>query len=103
MAVQEWPRLRVRYGLELHDEAATAGDAARSFASTASANGGRTFDAGVAGDLGWRNLFGRAVSAGIAGRYTPGFRAARVYGTSWLAEVKREGVENYYPALEMPR
>lgn len=26
----------------------------------------------------------------------------RVYGTSWLAEVKREGVENYYPPLEMP-
>lgn len=26
----------------------------------------------------------------------------RVYGTSWLAEVKREGVESYYPRLEMP-
>ena len=26
----------------------------------------------------------------------------RLYETSWLAEVKREGVENYYPALEMP-
>ncbi len=25
-----------------------------------------------------------------------------VYGTSWLSEVKREGVENYYPRLEMP-
>ena len=25
-----------------------------------------------------------------------------VYGTSWLAEVKREGVENYYPRLVMP-
>jgi tetratricopeptide (TPR) repeat protein len=25
-----------------------------------------------------------------------------IYGTSWLAEVKREGVERYYPPLEMP-
>ena len=25
-----------------------------------------------------------------------------IYGTSWLAEVKREGVANYYPALDMP-
>ena len=25
-----------------------------------------------------------------------------VYGTSWLNEVRREGVENYYPRLEMP-
>ena len=24
------------------------------------------------------------------------------YGTSWMAEVKKEGVENYYPRLEMP-
>ena len=26
-----------------------------------------------------------------------------VYGTSWMDEVKREGVENYYPLLEMPK
>ena len=26
----------------------------------------------------------------------------RIYGTSWLEEVKREGVERYYPPLEMP-
>jgi len=25
-----------------------------------------------------------------------------IYGTSWLADVKREGVENYYPRLDMP-
>ena len=25
-----------------------------------------------------------------------------VYGTSWMSEVKREGVENYYPPLDMP-
>ena len=25
-----------------------------------------------------------------------------VYGTSWMDEVKREGVENYYPPLDMP-
>ena len=25
-----------------------------------------------------------------------------LYGTSWLDEVKREGVENYYPRLDMP-
>ena len=28
--------------------------------------------------------------------------APELYGTSWLDEVKREGVENYYPLLEMP-
>ena len=26
---------------------------------------------------------------------------ASIYGTTWLDEVKREGVENYYPALEL--
>lgn len=26
----------------------------------------------------------------------------RIYGTSWMNEVKKEGVENYYPRLEMP-
>jgi len=25
-----------------------------------------------------------------------------IYGTSWLADVKREGVANYYPRLDMP-
>lgn len=24
-----------------------------------------------------------------------------VYGTSWVAEVKREGIENYYPRLRL--
>ena len=27
---------------------------------------------------------------------------SETYGTSWLDEVKREGVENYYPRLDMP-
>ena len=26
----------------------------------------------------------------------------RIYGTTWLDEVKREGVERYYPPLDMP-
>jgi outer membrane protein assembly factor BamA len=43
---------------------------------------GRSFGAGVASDLNVRNLFGRAVSAGIAGRFTRDFRAARAYTTA---------------------
>jgi outer membrane protein assembly factor BamA/autotransporter translocation and assembly factor TamB len=80
VAVQEWPPFRLRYGIELQDELATAEDA-RSIASV-SEGGGRTFGVGAAGDLGFRNLFGRAISAGVAGRYTLDTRTGRVYGTA---------------------
>src|SRR6185295_9659908 len=81
VTVQEWPPFRLRYGIELQDELATAGDAARSTAGV-SEGGGRTFGVGVAGDLGFRNLFGRAISAGVSGRYTLDTRTGRIYGTA---------------------
>jgi tetratricopeptide (TPR) repeat protein len=31
-----------------------------------------------------------------------GADAEAIYKTTWMAEVKKEGVENYYPRLEMP-
>ena len=31
----------------------------------------------------------------------PGQKSIDVYGTDWLAEVKKIGAENYYPTLEM--
>jgi outer membrane protein assembly factor BamA len=84
VTVQEWPPLRLRYGLEVRDELDAAGDAARSNTIGTEAPGGRTFGIGVAGDLGARGLFGRAISAGVAGRYAPNSRVARVYATSPL-------------------
>ena len=82
VTVQEWPPLRLRYGIELQDELATAGDAARSFSAGVDQGGGRTFGVGAAGDLGFRNLFGRAISAGVAGRYTADTRTGRIYATA---------------------
>jgi outer membrane protein assembly factor BamA/autotransporter translocation and assembly factor TamB len=83
VTVEEWPPLRLRYGLEVTDQAAVPTGAEAVVApreeSTAS---GRVFGAGVAADVGLRNLFGHAVSAGVAGRYTRGFRALRAYTTS---------------------
>lgn len=82
VTVQEWPRLRLRYGLEVQDELQAAGDAARANAPSGEGDGGRTFGLGAAGDLSARNLFGRAVSAGVAGRYTLDTRAGRIYATA---------------------
>jgi outer membrane protein assembly factor BamA/autotransporter translocation and assembly factor TamB len=82
VALEEWPALRLRYGLEIQDERRSAGDGdGAAGAAGDSGGGGRTFDIGVASDLAVRNLLGRAVSAGIAGRYTRDFRAARTYLT----------------------
>jgi outer membrane protein assembly factor BamA len=82
VTVEEWPPLRLRYGLEVNDQAAPSGAEALVAPRSETAGSGRVFGAGVAGDVGLRTLFGRAVSAGVAGRYTRGFRAARVYTTS---------------------
>ena len=79
VTVQEWPAVRLRYGLEVDDKAQTASDSAF---SPEPSQTGRSFGVGVASDLNVRNLFGRAVSAGIAGRYTRDFRAARAYTTA---------------------
>src|SRR5262249_35241756 len=70
VTVQEWPPLRVRYGVEVRDELNAAGDAARANAPESGSTGGRTFGLGLAGQLDTRGLFGTAVSAGVAGRYS---------------------------------
>jgi outer membrane protein assembly factor BamA len=82
VTVQEWPPLRFRYGFEVRDELAAAGDAARANTPETELPGGRTLGLGVAGDLGARGLFGRGISAGVAGRYTTDERASRAYGTA---------------------
>jgi outer membrane protein assembly factor BamA/autotransporter translocation and assembly factor TamB len=82
VTVQEWPPLRIRYGIEVRDQLAAAGDAARANAPETGQTGGRTFGLGLAGDLATRGLFGTTISAGVAGRYAPGTRASRAYMTS---------------------
>jgi outer membrane protein assembly factor BamA/autotransporter translocation and assembly factor TamB len=78
VTVQEWPRYRLRYGLELNDTA-QSGDPSEVLPTFQ--EGGRTFSLGATSDFAARNLFGRAVTAGVAGRYTIDFRAARTYIT----------------------
>jgi outer membrane protein assembly factor BamA/autotransporter translocation and assembly factor TamB len=76
--VQEWPRYRFRYGLELNDTA-QSGDPSEVLPSFQ--EGGRSFSLGATSDFAARNLFGRALTAGIAARYTLDFRAVRTYAT----------------------
>jgi outer membrane protein assembly factor BamA/autotransporter translocation and assembly factor TamB len=78
VTVQEWARYRLRYGLELNDTA-QSGDPSEVLPTFQ--EGGRTFSLGATGDVAARNLFGRAVTAGVAARYTLDFRAARTYLT----------------------
>ena len=79
VSVQEWPFMRLRYGVDVEDEPApTTGSAAVS----AESSDGRTFGLGVAADLGVRHLFGRTLSAGVAGRYSGDFSAVRLYTTT---------------------
>jgi outer membrane protein assembly factor BamA len=82
VTVQEWPALRVRYGLEIRDTLNAAGDAARANLPEGGEAGGRTFGFGLAGQLDTRGLFGTAISGGVAGRYAANTRASRVYMTS---------------------
>jgi outer membrane protein assembly factor BamA len=77
VTLEEWPALRLRYGLEVDDQQSSDRSGA-----IESAGGGRTFDLGVGGEVGSRSLFGRMLSAGVAGRYTRDFRAARTYLTA---------------------
>ncbi len=76
--VQEWPRYRFRYGVELNDTA-QSGDPSEVLPTFQ--EGGRTFSLGATTDFAARNLFGRAMTAGIAARYTLDFRAVRTYAT----------------------
>ena len=82
VTLEEWPPVRLRYGLEVQDERSTASDPGRALVPEPATDTGRTFGLGVASDLTMRNLFGRALSTGVAGRYTRDFRAARTYVTS---------------------
>ena len=79
VSVQEWPFMRLRYGVDVEDNPPpTTGSAAVS----AESSEGRTFGLGVAADLGVRHLFGRTLSAGIAGRYSGDYSAVRLYTTT---------------------
>src|SRR5262249_35106479 len=82
VTVREWPPVRVRYGVEVRDELNAAGDAARSNSPETESPGGRTVGLGLAGQLDARGLFGRAISAGVAGRSATETRASRVYMTA---------------------
>jgi outer membrane protein assembly factor BamA len=76
--VQEWPRYRFRYGVELNDTS-QSGDPSNVLPTFQ--EGGRSFSLGATSDFAARNLFGRALTAGIAARYTLDFRAVRTYAT----------------------
>ena len=80
VTVQEWPRFRFRYGIELNDTAQSSSDDPSDILPTFE-QGGRAFSLGATTDFAARNLFGRAVTAGVAARYTLDFRAARTYAT----------------------
>ncbi len=80
VTVQEWPRFRFRYGLEINDTAQSGGEDPSEILPTFQ-EGGRAFSLGATTDFAARNLFGRAVTAGVAARYTRDFRAARTYLT----------------------
>ena len=81
VTLEEWVPVRLRYGLELNDQSKES-SAARVLSLEPAATSGRVFGPGLASDLSMRNLFGRAVSVGLAGRYTRDFRAARAYATA---------------------
>jgi outer membrane protein assembly factor BamA/autotransporter translocation and assembly factor TamB len=82
VTLQEWPPLRLLYGLEVIDSLNAAGDAARDNAPESGPPGERTFGLGLSGTLTARGLFGRGISAGVSGRYAPNSTASRVYLTA---------------------
>jgi outer membrane protein assembly factor BamA len=82
VTVEEWPFLRWRYGLDLEDNPPPTSESGATVGVEAAS--GRTFGIGVASDLRARALFGRTVSAGVAGRYSSDFEAIRVYMTTPL-------------------
>jgi len=64
--LEEWPLLRLQYGLQVLDEQKPARDT-------------RQFGPGLASDLTHRNLFGRAATAGLSLRYTREAQIARAF------------------------
>jgi outer membrane protein assembly complex protein YaeT len=63
VTLDEWPPLKIRYGFELDDERKPASET--------------VLRPGVAADLTYRNVFGRAASTGLAVRWAKDFEAAR--------------------------
>ena len=82
VTLSEWPPFRLRYGLEVNDRQSSPSDSARSLSPESATGNGRTFGLGLASDISARNVFGNAISVGLAGRYTRDFRAARAYATA---------------------
>ncbi len=64
VTLEEFPPLRVRYGFEVDDQVQPVSET-------------RTLRPGVAADVTYRNVFGRAATTGLALRYTKDFEAAR--------------------------
>ena len=64
--LEEWPSLRVRYGVLLSDSPGVETET-------------RNLAPGLVAELQQRNLFGRTASAGLAGRYEKDFRVGRAY------------------------
>ncbi len=65
--VEEWPRYRFRYGFQLNDERAPVGESSR------------TVTPGLLADLVRRNLFGRALTAGVSTRVERRNQTARTF------------------------
>jgi outer membrane protein assembly factor BamA/autotransporter translocation and assembly factor TamB len=80
VTLQEWPAVRFRWGLEVESQDRASDEDGLGAQPTSET--GRTLGLGVASDVMFRNLFGRAITAGLAGRYARDFRAARAFATS---------------------
>lgn len=68
VTLDEWPVWRLRYGFRLEDQVAPSGE-------------GRDFSPGLLVDLQHRNLFGRAVRAGVTASYQADLEIARGFVT----------------------
>jgi outer membrane protein assembly factor BamA len=89
--LDRWPAWRLRYGLDVTDEAAPLSE-------------GRTFGTGITADLQRRGLFGRAGTLGTSGRFNQDERIGRAFfalrslaglpvTTSFFASRAREYIE----------
>lgn len=82
VSVEELPSWRARYGVQISDQTAPASEM-------------RQFALGLSGDVAYRNLFGRAMSAGAATRYDANFRTVRTFLTA-PALVGRPITSNFF-------
>jgi outer membrane protein insertion porin family len=70
VTIQEWPALRLRYGVQVSEE------------RPVDDINGRDLVPGLSIDVTRRTLFGRAVTVGAAGEYQPRERLARLFGSA---------------------